>query len=102
MRTHKRGERVHIYASLGRIEPEEEARIAVDFGIDIDALPRGVLVGTVEIVGCEPIEPRHSPAACFEITEATGGFGWLLKDPRRADDLRRPERQPQPSFVEPY
>jgi hypothetical protein len=100
-RTHKRGERVHIYASLQCIEPEEEARIAAEFGIDIDTLPRGVLVGTVEIVGCEPLEPRHSRAACFEITESTGGFGWLLKDPQRADVLKRPDRHPQPSFFEP-
>lgn len=102
MRTHKRGERVHLYASLRRIEPDEEARISAEFGIEIDALPRGVLVGTVEIAGCEPLEPRHGPAACFEVTETTGGFAWLLKDPRRADVMRRPDRHPQPSFFEPY
>ena len=38
-------ERVHIYAGRNRIEGEEEARIADQFGIDLDALPRGVLVG---------------------------------------------------------
>ena len=57
-RTSKKGERVHIYAALQHIEPEEEARITAESGIDIDALPRGVLVGTVEIVGCEPLVPR--------------------------------------------
>jgi hypothetical protein len=102
MRTHKKGERVHIYASLKRIEPDEEARIAAEFGIDVDAFPRGVLVGTVEIVGCEPLAPEHSRVACFGISESTGGFAWLLKNARRGDVLIKPEGHPQPSFFEPF
>jgi hypothetical protein len=47
-------ERVYIYAGLNRIEPQEEARIADQFGIDVDGLPRGVLVGTVQIVDPGP------------------------------------------------
>lgn len=101
-RTNKKGERVFIYAGLQHIEPDEEARITQEFGIDVDALPRGVLVGTVEIVGCESLEPRHCRAACFKITETTGGFAWLLKNPRRADVLMKPDKHPQPSFFEPY
>ncbi len=101
-RTHKKGERVHIYAGLQRIERHEESRIAAEFEMDIDALPRGVLVGTVEIVGCEPLEPRHSLPACFAITETTGGFAWLLRDPERAEVLTKPDRRPQPSFFEPF
>jgi hypothetical protein len=100
--TKKKGERVHIYAALQRIEPAEEARIAAELGINVNALPRGVLVGTVEIVGCEPLAPEHSQAACFEISESTGGFAWLLKNPRRNDVLIKPDRHPQPSFFEPY
>jgi hypothetical protein len=102
MRTKKAGERVHIYAGLQRIEPEEEARIAAEFSIDIDALPRGVLVGSVVIVGCEPLKPRHSSVACFKITKTTGGYAWLLNDPERAEALWKPKRQPQPSFFEPF
>ena len=68
----------------------------------MDALPRGVLVGTVEVMGCELLEPRHSQVACFEITETTGGFAWLLRKPERAEVLRKPDRQPQPSFFEPF
>jgi hypothetical protein len=63
MRTHKKGERVFIYAGLQRIEKDEQSRIAAEFEMNVDALPRGVLVGTVEIVGCEPLEPRHSKSA---------------------------------------
>src|SRR5271157_5351271 len=59
-RTHLR-ERVFIYAGLNRIEPAEEARITQEFEIDVDGLPRGVLVGTVEIVGCLPLKQDVLP-----------------------------------------
>ena len=64
--THLR-ERIYIYASKSRIDAEEESRIAVKFGIDVDALPRGVLVGSVEIVGCRHLNSGDSEAACFDI-----------------------------------
>jgi hypothetical protein len=102
MRTHKKGERVHIYAGLQRIEPNEEGRIEGEFEVDVNALPRGVLIGTVEIAGCDALEPRHSQLACFPVSEATEGFAWILSTPIRADVSRKPDRHPQPSFFEPY
>src|SRR4051812_960157 len=88
--THLR-ERVFIYAGLNRIEPEEEARIAQEYGIDLDGLPRGVLVGTVGIVGCLPLQQDDSQAACFEITETDGFYAWLLARPQRAENLLKPQ-----------
>jgi hypothetical protein len=95
-------ERVYIYAGLNRIEPEEEARIAVRYGIDVDGLPRGVLVGTVQIVGCMPLKSDDSPAACFEITDTDGLYAWLLARPQRVEDPMRPKNQPQPMFFNPF
>jgi hypothetical protein len=95
-------ERVYIYAALNRIEPQEEARIAAQFGIDVDGLPRGVLVGTVQIVGCMRLKPDDSQAACFEITETDGLYGWLLARPKRAGHLVKPKNQPQPMFFNPF
>jgi hypothetical protein len=95
-------ERVYIYAGLNRIEPPEEARIAAQFGIDVDGLPRGVLVGTVAIVGCLPLKQDDSQAACFEIAEIDGYYGWLLARPQRAEDLVKPKNQPQPMFFNPF
>jgi ASCH domain len=102
MPTNKRGERVYIYAGKNRIEDEEESRNAAEYGIDVVSLPRGVLVGTVEIVGCEPLEPGHGNAACFLVTESTGGYAWLLSNPRREDILQAPSGHPQPSFFTPF
>jgi hypothetical protein len=99
--THVR-ERVYIYAGLSRIEADEEARIAARFGIDVDELPRGVLVGTVEIVGCRPLKRGESKAAGFKIDPADDQFAWLLERPKRAAALRTPKKQPQPVFFNPF
>ena len=101
MRTNKRGERVYIYAGLKRVEPEKEARLAAEFHLEIDALPRGVIVGTVEITGCERLKPEHSQAARFRVTASTKGYAWLLSRPRRARAKRKPTGHPQPSFFTP-
>ena len=95
-------ERVYIYAGLNRIEPQEEARIAAQFGIDVDGLPRGVLVGTVQIVGCMPLKLDDRQAACSEIAEIDGFYGWLLSRPQRTEELLKPTRQPQPMFFNPF
>jgi hypothetical protein len=95
-------ERVFLYAGFNRIEPREEARIAQEYGIDVDGLPRGVLVGTVEIIGCQPLQQDDSRAACFQITETDGFYGWLLARPRRAEELVKPKNQPQPMFFDPF
>jgi hypothetical protein len=100
-RTHLR-ERVFIYAGFNRIEPHEEVRIAQEYGIDVDDLPRGVLVGTVEIVGCLPLQISDSKGACFEIAETHGFYGWLLARPEQADNPQKPRNQPQPMFFNPF
>ena len=94
-------ERVFIHAGLNRIEPAEEARITQEFEIDVDGFPRGVLVGTVEIVGCLPLKQDDSRAACFKITETHGFYGWLLARPERAENLRKPKKHHQPVFSNP-
>jgi ASCH domain len=99
--THLR-ERIYIYAGHNRIEAEEEARIAAQFDIDVDGLPRGVLVGTVEIIGCRPVEKSDSEGACFEIDDGTGFHAWVLDRPKRAEVLEKATRQPQPMFFNPF
>jgi hypothetical protein len=95
-------ERVHIYAGRNRIETDEEHRIAAQFGIDVDGLPRGVLIGTIEIVGCRPLDKSDSPVACFEIDQAECFYAWLLDRPERAENLQTPTKHPQPVFFNPF
>jgi predicted transcriptional regulator len=68
-------ERVYIYASLTPATPAGAA------------LPRGVLVGTVEIVGCSGSKENYT---------------WHLKHPRRFASPKKPKRKPQPVWFNPY
>jgi ASCH domain len=93
---------VYIYAGLNRIDPAEEARIAAEFGIDVDALPRGVLIGSVSIAGCRPLRATDSKAACFRIKKTAGLYAWRYERPLRAKNPRPPRRHPQPVFFHPF
>jgi hypothetical protein len=80
-------ERVYIYAGEGRYSKDDEEEFAREYKLDMDSLPRGVLVGTVEIVGCD---------------EGDDGFEWKLSKPERAEHLRQPKNHPQPGFFYPF
>lgn len=67
-------ERVYLYASL---KAEEGGR----------ELPRGKIVGTVEIVRCRP--------------RPGGGYAYELRGPKRLTRSRKPANQPQPCFWRP-
>ena len=78
-------ERVYLYASLTPGDWSEYDLL----GFSPDDLPRGLLVGSVDILGCEP-EPR------------TGGYAYLLANPRRLSKLVKPAKKPQPIWFRPF
>ena len=100
-RTHVRG-RVQIYASLGNVAVDTEARVLRTYALDARDLPRGVLVGTVEIVDCRPLKISDSRAAAFPVAAGTTEFAWLLGSPLRAKQLLKPKNHPQPVFFKPF
>ena len=51
--------------------------------LNLDKLPRGVVVGSVELYKCE-------------------GGDWHLRNPIRAKTLRRPTGRPQPIWFTPF
>jgi hypothetical protein len=78
--------RILIYASLGRYEPDEEAGMLEEYEIDdvsCDDLPRGVLIGSVELYDCDEGE-------------------WYLRDPKRLDTPVKPTKHPQPVWFNPF
>ena len=95
-------ERVHIYASLGDVDLEDQTRVSREYGVDIGSLPRGVLVGTVVVVGCRPLTVRDSRAAAFPVSRDTELFAWLLESPQRAKRLVKPTKHPQPVWFTPF
>lgn len=89
---------VQIYASL-KYEDGPRQRVAIQpHGLNLDDLPRGLLIGVVEIVGCRQVTPADSAQAGFEIPAEGVLFGWELAHAQRRKVPARPNRQPQPSF----
>jgi hypothetical protein len=79
--------RIYIYASLYRGPRDEET--PATHGIGAGLLPRGFIVGTIEICGCT------FNGDCYE---------WRLRDPRRLKRPRRPalDRRPNPVWFHPW
>ncbi len=75
--------RIFIYASLGRYRRADEVEWAKEFDIDIDGLPRGLIVGTVELFACD-------------------GQEWRLRLPERLPVPIAPLRHPCPVFFRPF
>ena len=76
-------ERIYIFASHAPGQPKAFARL----GLQPDDLPRGVLLGTVEIVDCK---------------EAQAGFEWHLARPERLEKALRPKRGSLPIWFYPF
>jgi hypothetical protein len=77
--------RILIYAAKGRYAQKQESSMLDEYKLDIDAddLPRGVIVGSVELI------------------DADDGK-WYLRNPERADRLLKPTGHPQPTFFHPW
>ena len=78
--------RIYIYASLGRYSADEEAEMMEMYGIedvDVDDLPRGVIIGTVELHDCD-------------------GGDWHVRNPEREKRMRKPKNHPQPVCFNPF
>lgn len=75
--------RIYIYASLGRGNKHEENEWGECFDLDMDSLPRGVIVGTVDLVGCDDDM-------------------WYLRDPQRLSEPVKPKRRANPVWFYPF
>ena len=79
---------VYIYASATRYPAEDERDIQSEYGLDLDSLPRRVIVGTVEVYDCRQ--------------GSKGGYEWLLRSPTRLPKPLKPKRKPEPSWFFPF
>lgn len=74
-----------IYIYVGKKPAVGPAALAAvkEHDLDIDSLPRGVVVGTVEIDDAVPMRSPDAAAACLSPDLVVGKFGWHLTAPRR-------------------
>jgi hypothetical protein len=76
---------IYVYASK-QVSDLPAARAAVkSYDLDLDALPKGVVVGTVEIVDSAPCQPSDTVAACLPRNLLAGRYSWKLRNAQRLD-----------------
>jgi hypothetical protein len=82
--------RIYIYASPERLATEEESDWLDEYDIDdisSDELPRGVIVGTVEL---------------FDCTDNGRMFSWHFRHPERATEFLVPKNKPMGIWFNPF
>ena len=82
--------RIYIYASLERLAPQDEGAWLGEYDIDDISgteLPRGVIVGTVELCDC---------------TDNGSEFEWHFRNPERAIELIIPKNKPLGIWFTPF
>jgi hypothetical protein len=78
-------ERIYVYASNTLADDDSSLKRTKKTASE---LPRGFLIGTIEIVDCSGSKER--------------GFVWKLKDPIRLETPIRPTKKPQPVWFKPF
>jgi hypothetical protein len=76
---------IYLYSSktIADTEPARDAAAAAR--LNVEELPRGVLVGTVEITDCRSCLLEDANNACLPADLLTGKLGWRLKNPQRLE-----------------
>ncbi|MEZ6057710.1 MAG: ASCH domain-containing protein [Planctomycetaceae bacterium] len=101
LETNHRGP-IYLYASKELADtPAARAAIA-QHGLDVDTLPRGLLLGTVEIVDCRIAERTDASAACLPATMLDDKKAWVVSSPQRLEVPVRPRFLPYGVWFYPF
>jgi len=74
---------IYVYASK-KLSDHPAAEAAIEqFRLDIDSLPRGVVVGTVDLHETAPATPADAVAACLPAPALEGRWCWHLQQAER-------------------
>lgn len=93
---------IYIYAAK-KVSNIADAQSAADTAtLNIDALPRGMVVGTVEIVNCRPASPNDVGRSCVSPELLVGQYAWELRNPFRFDIPVRPRFLPYGVWFYPF
>lgn len=74
---------IYLYASKKFSDLPAAAAAAAAHQLDLEPSPRGVLVGSIELIGTRPALARDAVAACVPAALLKGQFAWELRNPRR-------------------
>lgn len=74
---------IYLYASKTASQIPAARRASEQFGLDLKSLPRGLVVGTVDICNTAVAQAGDAPAACIPVELLIGQFSWHLDRPYR-------------------
>lgn len=95
-------EPIYIYASRRPSVLSDAAVAAERFGADLDALPRGVIVGMARLVECRPATSEDSDAACVGPDLLAGRTAWRFTDPLKFNEPLAARFQPYGIWFYPF
>ncbi|QDT34419.1 ASCH domain-containing protein [Thalassoglobus polymorphus] len=74
---------VYLYSSRKRSKfPDADVAVKSN-GIDLQTLAYGRIVGSVDIVDCQPCSPEDAVSACVSWELMQGRYSWKLENPVR-------------------
>jgi hypothetical protein len=74
---------IYLYTSKRTSTFDFAAQAIADNGLNLDALPKGLLVGTVDIVDSRPCTAKDAAAACVPSELLAHRQAWVLANPQR-------------------
>lgn len=74
---------IYLYASKKTSNLPAAGVAAARHGLDVEALPCGLLVGSVELCGTRLASSRDAIASCLPAALLAGEFAWELRNPCR-------------------
>ncbi|MCA9054462.1 MAG: hypothetical protein KDA75_11535, partial [Planctomycetaceae bacterium] len=93
---------IYLYTSKVVADIPAARRAIEDHSLDIDRLPRGCLVGRVNLVSCRAGARRDADAACLPAAMMKSRFSWELAEPVRFPEPVRPRFLPYGVWFYPF
>jgi predicted transcriptional regulator len=75
--------RIYLYTSKKKAQEDFALQAVQTHQLEIESLPTGLLVGSVEIIGCRKATARDEQASCVPGNILTGHYAWELGQPQR-------------------
>ncbi len=76
---------IYVYASKKLAEGSIAAEAADRYDLDCASLPRGMVVGSVELYDTARATSSDAEAACLPRDQLAGRYAWYLRNARRLD-----------------
>lgn len=74
---------IYVYSSKKLADIPAAGKAVAEHRLDVAELPRGVLVGTIDIIDSRECRPADTTAACVPREVLKGRVGWHLANPQR-------------------